>query len=146
MQNWKMWYNKTLHPNFSPRCTPINKLILKLTLQQGIWVSIIYHSIEQIPFCSETLSLSLSFSLSPSSSPYLSFFDFLSRYHCTGILYGINVRCKLGAGVYFIHFKALDSRPCNGTSNAVYSVLFHLSLCIFMWKGAYIFYSLFWYE
>ena len=106
---------------------------------------IIYHSIEQIPFCSETLSLSLALrlSLSPSSSPYLSFFDFLSRYHCTGILYGINVRCKLGAGVYFIHFKALDSRPCNGTSNAVYSVLFHLSLCIFMWKGAYIFYSLF---
>ena len=89
---------------------------------------------------------SLSLSLSLSSSPYLSFFDFLSRYHCTGILYGINVRCKLGAGVYFIHFKALDSRPCNGTSNAVYSVLFHLSLCIFMWKGAYIFYSLFWYE
>ena len=93
-----------------------------------------------------SLPLSLSLSLSPSSSPYLSFFDFLSRYHCTGILYGINVRCKLGAGVYFIHFKALDSRPCNGTSNAVYSVLFHLSLCIFMWKGAYIFHSSFWYE
>ena len=126
--------------NFSPRCTPINKLILKLTLQQGIWVSIIYHSIEQIPFCSETLSLSLS--LSPSSSPYLSFFDFLSRYHCTGILYGINVRCKPGAGVYFIHFKALDSMPRNGTSNAVYSVVFHLSLRIFMRKGVYIFHNL----
>ena len=75
---------------------------------------------------------SLSFSL---SSPYLSFFDFLSRYHCTGILYGINVRCKPDAGVYFIHFKALDSMPCNGTSNAVYSVVFHLSLRTCMWKG-----------
>ena len=137
-----MWYNKNcINLNFSPRCTPINKLILKLTLQQGLWVSIICHSIEQIPFSSETLSFSLSLSpslslsLSPSSSPYLSFFDFLSRYHCTGILYGINVRCKPGAGVYFIHFKALDSMPCNGTSNAVYSVVFHLSLRTFMWKG-----------
>ena len=65
--------------NFSPRCTPINKLILKLTLQQGLWVSIIYHSIEQIPFCSETLSfsLSLSLSLSLSFSFFLSLFIFL---------------------------------------------------------------------
>ena len=86
-----------------------------------------------------SLSLTLS---SPSSSPYLSFFDFLSRYHCTGILYGINVRCKPGAGVYFIHFKALDSMPRNGTSNAVDSVVFHLSLRIFMQKGVYIFHNL----
>ena len=81
-----------------------------------------------------SLFLYISLSLSPSSSPYLSFFDFLFRYYCTGILYGINVRCKPGAGVYFIHFKALDSMPCNGTSNAVYSVVFHLSLRTFMWK------------
>ena len=109
-----MRYKKNcINLNFSPRCTPINKLILKLTLQQGLWVSIIYHSIEQIPFCSETLSFYLSLSLSL-SSPYLSFFDFLSRYHCTGILYRINVRCKPGAGVYFIHFKALDSMPSKG--------------------------------
>ena len=77
-------YQHSIKINYFHRCTPINKLTLKLTLQQEHWVSLQYHSIEPIPFYSHKLSISHS----------LSSYDFLFICSMNSFSYGQNITCE----------------------------------------------------
>ena len=98
-----------------------------LILQQEIWVFFLYHSIEQVPFCSHALSLSLSLSLSLLSFPLfeLSFNICCDSILCLERIQGVN----FVQGTHIIQYVALNSSTRDSTERRlcfIYALL-HIS-------------------